>query len=104
MLPMASKFNEVVAMDLKKWDNCWISHLIDMWSRLTVSVPIIQKKPSVVIERIMTNWIGAGFGVMEAILSDNGGEFNAEEMLEITSVLDICVLTTAAESPFQNGL
>ena len=39
-----------------------------------------------------------------AILTDNGGEFNADEMREVMSILNVRVLTTAAESPFQNGL
>ena len=32
------------------------------------------------------------------------GEFNADEMREVMSILNVRVLTTAAESPFQNGL
>ena len=51
----------------------------------------------------MQNWIGT-FGVMGGILSDNGGEFNADEMRDVASILNIDVCTTAAESPFQNGL
>ena len=49
-----------------------------MWLRLTISTFIERKKPGEVIDRIM-NWVGAGFGVMEAILADNGGEFRSEE-------------------------
>ena len=41
---------------------------------------------------------------MGSILTDNGGEFNADEMREVMSILNVRVLTTAAESPFQNGL
>ena len=37
-LPMAAEFNEKVAMDLKKWDERWILHMVDMWSCFTVSV------------------------------------------------------------------
>ncbi|XP_071114334.1 uncharacterized protein [Haliotis cracherodii] len=71
-LPMASQFNETVAMDLKKWGSRWILYLVDMWSRLTISVFIQRKTPSEVIDKIMTHGIGAGFGVMQAILTDNG--------------------------------
>ena len=102
-LPMASNFNEKIAMDLKKWDEKWILHLIDMWSRFSVSVLISRKKSSEVIDNVMKHWIGV-FGVMETILTDNGGEFNSDEMREVASVLNIEILTTAAESPFQNGL
>ena len=103
-LPMASRFNEKVAMDLKKWEGRWILHLVDMFTRFTVSMFIERKLPSEVIEKIMIHWVGAGFGVMEGILSDNGGEFSSEETREVASILNVIVNTTAAESPFQNGL
>ena len=51
----------------------------------------------------MTQWIGK-FGVMKALMTDNGGEFNSDEMREITSILNIQLCTTAGESPLQNGL
>ena len=41
---------------------------------------------------------------MEAIVSNNGGEYNSDEMREVASVLDVKVCTTAAQSPFQNSL
>ena len=102
-MPMAKEFNEKVAIDLKQWNGLWILHIIDMWSRYTVSVFISRKRPSDVIHSLMTNWIGV-FGIMGAILTDNGGEFNSEEMREVASILNVKVCTTAAESPFQNGL
>ena len=67
------------------------------------TVFITRKRPSDVIDSLMTNWIGV-FGIMGAILTDNGGEFNSEEMREVASILNVKVCTTAAESPFQNGL
>ena len=103
-LPMASRFNQKVAMDLKQWEDRWILHLIDMFTRLTVSVFVQRKKPDEIINKIMTHWVGAGFGVMEGILTDNGGEFSSEETREVCSVLNVVAATTAAQSPFQNGL
>lgn len=43
---MAEKFNEKVAVNLKICGkkNIIILHMIDMWSRLTVSVTIARKK------------------------------------------------------------
>ena len=102
-MPMATKFNEKVAMDLKQWKSRWILHTNDMWSRYTMSIFIDRKKPSNVIDNLMTHWIGK-FGVMGALMTDNGGEFSSDEMREITSVLNIQLCTTAGESPFQNGL
>ena len=37
-------------------------------------------------------------------MTDNGGEFNADEVREITSILNVQLCTTSGESPFQNGL
>ena len=102
-LPMAKQFNEKVAIDLKKYKGRWILHMIDMWSRYTVSVFIERKKPSNVIDGLMKNWIGL-FGVMGSLMSDNGGEFSSDEMREIASILNVRVCTTAGMSPFQNGL
>ena len=102
-LAMASKFNEKVAMDLKQWNGRWILHIIDMWSRYTVSTFVDRKKPANIIDALMTQWIGK-FGVMRALMTDNGGEFNSDEMRDITSVLNVQLCITAGESPFQNGL
>ena len=102
-MPMAAKFNEKVTMDLTLWNSRWILHIIDMWSRYTLSIFIDRKKSSNVIDNLMTNWIGK-FGVMGAIVTDNGGELSPDEMREITSILNIQICTTAGESPFQNGL
>jgi hypothetical protein len=103
-MPMASRFNQRVCMDLKKWRDRWILHFFDMWSRFSVSVFIQRKRPSEVIDKIMTCWVGAAFGVMEGIVSDNGGEFSSDEMREVCSILNVEKITTAADSPFQNGL
>ena len=100
---MASQFNEKVAMDLKQWSGRWILHIIDMWSRYTISVFIDRKRSNDVINAVMQHWIGI-FGVMGSIMTDNGGEFSSDEMREIMSILNVRVITTAAESPFQNGL
>ena len=103
-LPIASTFNEKVCMDLKKWGNKWILHMIDMWSRFSVSFFVDRKRPSDIINKIMASWVGAGFGMMKSVLTDNGGEFSFDEMREVCSILDVQTLTTAAFSPFQNGL
>lgn len=90
-------------MDLNYWRGKLILHLIDMWSRYTFSVFIQGKKTTDVIDKIMSHWIGI-FGVMGAIMTDNGGKFNSEEMPEVAAILNVKVCTSAGESPFQNGL
>ena len=100
---MAAQFNEKVAMDLKQRSGRWILHIIDMWSRYTISVFFDRKRSNNVINAIMQHWIGI-FGVMGSIMTDNEGEFSSDEMREIMSILNVRLITTAAESPFQNGL
>ena len=102
-LPAASYFNQRVAMDLKKWKEKWILHMVDMWSRYTMSVFVNRKVSSGIIDRIMEFWVGV-FGVPKALMTDNGGEFCSEEMKHVCSFLNVEIFTTAAESPFQNGL
>ena len=70
-LPAASYFNQRVAIDLKKWKDKWILHMVDMWSRYTMSVFVNRKVSSGIIDRIMEFWIGV-FGVPRALMSDNG--------------------------------
>ena len=102
-LLMSSQFNEKVSMDLKQWNGHLILHIIDMWSRYTVSVFINRKKPNDVMNALMQRWI-AVFGIMGSIMTDNGGEFSSDEMREVASILNVRLITTAADSPFQNGL
>lgn len=87
---MASYFHEKVAMDLKNWRGKLILHLISMLSRYTVSIFLQWKKTTDLIDKIMSNWIGI-FGVMGAIMTDNGGDFNSEEMREVASILNVSV-------------
>ena len=102
-MPMAKSFNEKVAIDLKVWKGKYILHMVDMWSRLTVSCFIDRKKPKEVINKLMEKWI-AYYGIMGAVLNDNGGEFTSEEVKEVKDILNVVDLTTGAESPWQNGL
>jgi hypothetical protein len=50
-----------------------------------------------------THW-ARYFGLPSAILNDNGGEFTSGEWREVKSVLNVVDLTTAAQSPWQNGI
>ena len=106
-IPLARDFNEVVAMDLKIWDlkkNIYILHLIDMATRFCVSTIIHKKEKQVIIDQIIEKWIGTGLGCPGKFLSDCGGEFANKDFLDMCENLNICVMNTAAESPFSNGL
>ena len=102
-LSMAHSFNEVVYIGLKSWDNGYILHTIDSWSHYSVSVFVCRKQPQESIDKIMGRWISI-FGIMNGLMSDNGGEFSCDEVREVASILNVRVHTTAGYSPHQNGL
>ena len=52
-LPMAKEFNEKIALDLKLWNGKWILHMVDMWSRFTLSSFVPRKRPSDIINALM---------------------------------------------------
>ena len=101
--PMASKFNQCVAMDLKQFGKAYLLHMIDHATRLSGGAIIYNKKPETIIKHIFQNWVSI-YGCPERILSDNGGEFNNAAMRELGEKLNLNIHTTAAESPWSNGL
>ena len=101
--PMATKFLECVAMDLKFYEGKILLHLIDHASRLSISTRIPSKKPAVVLNAIFKNFI-AIFGSVDKYLTDNGGEFVNQEFLEKCEKFNINIKTTPAESPWSNGM
>ena len=56
-LPIATVFNECVAMDLKKYGDVHLLHLIDHATRLSACSVIRTKSPSVIIREIFKIWI-----------------------------------------------
>ena len=105
-LPMASEFNQLIAVDLKILyegeKKLYILHIIDMWSRYTISTFIPRKRARDAVDGMAEKWI-AYFGSPGGILSDNGGEFTAEEVREFKSLFNMRDLTTGAEAPWMNG-
>ena len=102
-LPMATRFNEVISMDLKVFEDNFFLVMVDMATRFCSAAVIKNKNPSTVIKKIFTNWITI-FGQPKKILSDNGCEFNNSIMRELGDKFGIKILTTAAESPWSNGI
>ena len=101
--PMAVRFLECVAMDLKFYDNKILLHLIDNATRLSISVRIPSKKPPAVLDALFKHFI-AIFGSVDKFLTDNGGEFVNPEFVELCEKFNINVKTTPAESPWSNGM
>ena len=51
-LPLATKFNELIAMDLKMIDDKWVLHLIDHVSRYSAAGFVSSKKQEEIIKPI----------------------------------------------------
>ncbi|CAG2226055.1 unnamed protein product [Mytilus edulis] len=104
-LPLATEFNEVVAVDLKEWKpNTYFLHLIDIATRFSLATVIKRKTPDVIADKVMSLWIGSGMGPPKRFLADNGGEFANEIFRDMCANLNIDVMNTAAYSPWQNGI
>ena len=102
-LPHATTFNEMVAIDLKFFEGRIILHMIDHLTRFSSAAVIKSKEPKEIVNGIVKCWIGI-FGPPQKILSDNGGEFASPAFIELAESMNIRVLTTAAYSPWSNGL
>ena len=94
-------------MDLKECDysakHKYILHLIDAFTRFSVSVFISRKHSVCVVDAIFKRWI-AVFERSKRIWSDLGGEFNSKEMKEMSETLGIELGTGEAYAPWMNGL
>eukprot|EP00111_Clytia_hemisphaerica_P021079 TCONS_00062116-protein len=99
--------NETVAMDLKEWkegsSKTWFLHLVDHATRYSASSVIKSKKKEVIVGQLFDIWIKI-FGYPNKFLVDNGGEFDNQEFQDFCENLNIKIKTTAAESPWSNGL
>ena len=106
-MPLAREFNDLLVLDLKVWDkhqSVYIFHMIDYATRFSRACVIRRKTSDVIVDSIMTIWIGGGFGPPAKILHDNGGEFANAEVVDMCDNLGIEILTTAALAPWSNGL
>ncbi|VDI71372.1 Hypothetical predicted protein [Mytilus galloprovincialis] len=52
----------------------------------------------------MSLWIGSRMGPPKRFLADNGGEFANEIFCDMCANLNIDIMNTAANSPWQNGI
>ena len=75
-------------------------HLIDHVSATCV---VLSKKKEAIIDGVLKIWICL-FGCPQKILSNNGGEFNNDDFREMGEKLNTKITTTAAESPWSNGV
>ena len=102
-MPLSNRFNQTVAMDLKFIRGKPVLHLIDVFTRYSASTVVRNKNPKVILDSIFKIWISI-FGTPEMFISDNGGEFANYEFTSMGEKFNIRVTTTAAESPWANGV
>jgi len=100
---MSNEFQQTVAMDLKFFNNKIILHIIDLCTRLSAAAIIPSKNKETIIKEVFKIWI-AVYGKPEKFLLDNGGEWANDEFLQMCDSLGINIQTTAAESPWSNGV
>ena len=55
------------------------------------------------MEAILETWISV-YGSSEKFLADNGGEFANDKLISLVEQFGITIKTTAAESPWSNGI
>lgn len=98
-LPLASEYNDTVAMDLHELEpGVWYLHIIDHFTRFSAGNIVKTKKASEIVNSLIHSWISV-HGAPRRIYSDNGGEFNNEEMRDLAENFNIEVKTTAGYSP-----
>ena len=96
-------FNEVLALDVGELEERKFLVMVDMATRYCQAYWIRDKRPETVIKTMLDGWF-AIFGAPVKIFSDNGGEFQNEKVRKMAERWNVKVLTTAAESPWSNGL
>ena len=106
-LPFAHDFNDCLALDLKfltvNNKKYIILHMIDIFTRYSQATIIPAKDKHTVVKAILKQWVGI-FGTPQSIFSDNGGEFRNDLLRDVAELLGTRVATSAAYSPWSNGI
>ena len=103
-LPLASQYNETVAVDLHELEpGLWYLHIIDLFTRFSAGSILTTKRPSEIVKHFVHDWISV-HGPPQNFFSDNGGEFNNDEVRDMAENFNIEIKTTAAYSPWSNGV
>ena len=103
--PRADRLGQVLSLDLKlRHKKKPILYMIDCYSRLTLGQIIPNKTCEAVSLAVMRRWVGGGYPAPATFHSDCGGEFTGKELINLAENFNASVTTTAAYSPFQNGL
>ena len=98
----SKEFNDTVSVDLKETIGIKFLHIIDNATCYNTAAVVRSKQKEEIVDTFIKHWI-AVFVAPGLILSDNGGEFNNSLFL-IIEQFNITLKTTAAESPWSNGM
>ena len=102
-MPMAKRFNNILAADLHQCGKYYFLMMVDLATRFCQATVINNKLPATIIRGLFRSWISI-FGGPRKLLSDNGCEFNNEEVRTLGGHFNMKILTTPAESPWSNGV
>ncbi|KAL5011741.1 hypothetical protein ScPMuIL_010292 [Solemya velum] len=104
-LPLATEYNETIAVDLHELENgrVWYLHIIDEFTRFSAGCIVRTKCSSEFVKKFMEIWICV-HGAPKRLYSDNGGEFNSNEVRDMCENFNIENKTTPGYSPWSNGL
>ena len=102
-MPLATVFNNTVSMDLKCYKNIYFLVMVDLATRFCMASVIRDKKSATIVKNFTKSWI-AVFGPPKKILTDNGKEFNNNELQQLGEAFNFKVMTTSAESAWSNGV
>ena len=81
-MPRTNGDKQETFMDIKFINTRLVLHLIDHATRYSRACLLSNKKPMSVIQAVITHWIQL-FGQPVQFLTDNGGEFVNNELLEL---------------------
>ena len=59
--PMATEFNEMIAIDLKVWGKHYILVIIDLATRFCAACVISNKLPTTIIKGLFISWIAISY-------------------------------------------
>ena len=90
-------------MDIKFIDGVPVLHMIDHATRYAAAAVISNKRKETIVKGVLEYWVRI-FGSAGKFLFDNGGEFVNKELSDFAESFNIKISTTAAESPWSNGL
>ena len=81
----------------------YMLHMIDEFARFSIAVMMKSKTFKEFVEKFIKSWIHY-FGYPKRLFLDNGGKFNSHLVREFGEAFNIKILTTAAYSPWSNGI